>query len=157
MVALIKADDLGPCQCYEIVRHITKMEGDIPEIAQIREEFDYESIKLILAAGVRMKQVYDANMKQRKRAESLVSIAKRFNVSKSRLYEMTSGHKIGRPGKSSLEKLELDTPADAQISATQVVKCQADDLGKNQNVKRQKGEQSSIKAKKGGKVKSTTL
>ena len=51
---------------------------------------------------------------------------------------MTSGHKIGRPGKSSLEELELDTPADAQISATQVVKCQADDLGKNQNVKRDK-------------------
>ena len=155
MVALIKADDLGPRQCYEIVKHITKMEGDIPEIAQVWEEFDYESIKLILAAGVRMKQVYDVNMRQRKKAESHVSIAKRFNVSKSRLYEMTSGHKIGRPGKSSLEELELDTPADAQISATQVVKRQADDLGKNQNAKRQKGEQSSMK--KGGKVKSTTL
>ena len=157
MVALIKADDLGPHQCYEIVRHITKMEGDIPEIAQIREEFDYESIKLILAAGVRMKQVYDVNMKQCKKAGSLVSIAKRFNISKSRLYEMTAGHKIGRPAKNSSEKLELDTPADAQISATQVVKRQVDDLGKNQNVKRQKGEQSSIKVKKGGKVKSTTL
>ena len=24
MVALIKADDLGPHQCYEIVKHITK-------------------------------------------------------------------------------------------------------------------------------------
>ena len=155
MVALIKADDLGPRQCYEIVKHITKMEGDIPEIAQVQEEFYYESIKLILAAGVRMKQVYDVNMRQCKKAESHVSIAKRFNVSKSRLYEMTSGHKIVTPGKSSLEKLELDTPADAQISATQVVKRQADDLGKNQNVKRQKGEQSSMKAKKGGKVKST--
>ena len=63
MVALIKADDLGPRQCCEIVKHITKMEGDIPEIAQVREEFDYESIKLILAAGVRMKQVYDVNMR----------------------------------------------------------------------------------------------
>ena len=155
MVALIKADDLGPRQCYEIVKHITKMEGDIPEIGQVREEFDYESIKLFLAAGVRMKQVYDVNMRQRKKAESHVSIAKRFNVSKSRLYEMTSGHKIGRPGKSSLKELELDTPADAQISATQVVKRQADDLGKNQNAKRQKGEQSSMK--KGGKVKSTAL
>ena len=153
MVALIKADDLGPQQCYEIVKNITKMEGDIPEIAQVQEEFDYESIKLILAAGVRMKQGYDVNMRQRKKAESHVSIAKRFNVSKSRLYERTSGHKIGRPGKSSLEELELDTPADAQISATQVVKCQADDLGKNQNAKRQKGEQSLMK--KGGKVRST--
>ena len=157
MVALIKADDLGPQQCYEIVKHITRMEGDIPEIAQVREEFDYESIKLILAAEVRMKQVYDVNMKQRKKAESHVSIAKWFNISKSRLYEMTSGHKIGRPGKSSLEELKLDTPADAQISATQVVKRHADDLGKNQNVKRQKGEQSSMKVKKGGKVKSTAL
>ena len=35
MVALIKADDLGPCQYYEIVKHVTKMEGDIPEIAQV--------------------------------------------------------------------------------------------------------------------------
>ena len=86
---------------------------------------------------------------------SHVSIAKRFNVSKSRLYEMTAGHKIGRPGKSSLEELEFDTPADARLSATQVVKHQADDLGKNQNAKRQKGEQSSMKTKKGGKVKST--
>ena len=131
MVALIKADDLGPRQCYEVVKHITKMEGDIPEITQVREEFDYESIKLILAAGVRMKQVYDVNMRQHKKTESLVSIVKQFNVSKSRLYEMTAGHKIGRPGKSSLKELELDAPADAQISATQVVKCQVDDLGKN--------------------------
>ena len=155
MVALIKADDLGPHQCYEIVKHVTKMEGDIPEIAQVWEEFDYESIKLILAAGVRMKQVYDVNMRQCKKAESLVGIAKRFNVSKSRLYEMTAGHKIGRPGKSSSKQLEPDTPADAQITTTQVVKRQADDLGKNQGVKRQKGETSSTK--KGGKIKSTAL
>ena len=153
MVALIKADDLGPRQCYEIVKHVTKMEGDIPEIAQVWEEFDYESIKLILAAGVRMKQVYDVNMRQCKKAESLVSVAKRFNVSKSRLYEMTAGHKIGRPGKGSSKPLELDTPPDAQIATTQVVKHQVDDLGENQGAKKQKGEASSTK--KGGKVKST--
>ena len=155
MVALIKADDLGPRQCYEIVKHITTMEGDIPELTQVREEFDYESVKLILTVGVRMKQVYDVNMKHRSKAESHISIAKWFNVLKSRLYEMATGHKIGRPGKGSLEELELDTPADAQISATQVAKHQADDLGENQKVKRQKGEKSSMKAKKGGKVKST--
>ena len=154
MVALIKADDLGPRQCYEIVKHVTKMEGDIPEIAQVWEEFDYESIKLILAAGVRMKQVYDVNMRQRKKAESLVSVAKQFNVSKRRLYEMTAGHKIGRPGKSAPKQLELDTPADAQTT-TQVVKRQVDDLGKDQGAKRQKGETSSTK--KGGKIKSTVL
>ena len=155
MVALIKADDLGPHQCYEIVKHVTKMEGDISEIAKVREEFDYESIKLILAAGVRMKQVYDVNMRQCKKAESLVSVAKWFNVSKSRLYEMTAGHKIGRSGKGSSKQLELDTPADGQIATTQVVKHQADDLGENQGAKKQKGETSSIK--KGGKVKSTCI
>ena len=69
---------------------------------------------------------------------------------------MTTGHKIGRPGKGSVEELELDTPADAQISATQVVKRQADDLGENQKVKRQKGEKSATRTKKGGKVKGTT-
>ena len=154
MVALIRADDLGPRQCYEIVKHVTKLEGDIPEIAQVWEEFDYESVKLILAAGVRMKQVYDVNMKQRKKAESLVSVTKWFNVSKSRLYEMTAGHKIGRPGKRASKQLELDTPADAQTT-TQVAKRQADDLGKNQGAKKQRGEMSSTK--KGGKVKSTVL
>ena len=135
IVALIKTDDLGPQQCYEIVKHITKMEGDIPELAQVREEFDYESVKLILTAGVRMKQVYDINMKHRSKAESHISIARRFNISKSQLYEMTTGHKIGRPGKGSLEELELETPADAQMSATQVAKRQADDLGGDQKAK----------------------
>ena len=154
MVALIKADDLGPRQCYEIVKHVTKVEGDIPEIAQIREEFDYESIKLILATGVRMKQVYDVNMKQRKKVESLLSVAKRFNVSKSRLYEMTAGHKIGRSGKGVPKQAEPDTSAEVQTT-TQVEKRQADDLGKTQSVKRQKGETSSTK--KGGKIKSTAL
>ena len=37
---------------------------------------------------------------------------------------MTTGHKIGRSGKSYLEELKLDTPADAQISVTQVAKRQ---------------------------------
>ena len=67
---------LGPRQCCEIVKHVTEMEGDIPEIAQVREVFDYELVKLILAAGVRMKQVYGVNMRQRKKAESLRSVAK---------------------------------------------------------------------------------
>ena len=129
MVALIKADDLGPRQCYEIVKHVTKVEGDIPEIAQVREEFDYELIKLILATGVRMKQVYDVNMKQHKKVESLLSVAKRFNVSKSRLYEMTAGHKIGRSGKGGPKQAEPDTSAEVQTT-TQVEKCQAEDLGK---------------------------
>ena len=128
------------------------MEGDIPEIAQVREEFDYESVKLILAAGVRMKQVYDVNMRQRKKAESLRSVAKRFNVSKSRLCKMTAGHKIGRPGKGVPKQVELDTSADTQAT-TQVVKHQVDDLRNNQGAKRQKGETSSTK--KGGKAKST--
>ena len=68
---------------------------------------------------------------------------------KAGLYEMTAGHKIGRPGKGVPKQLELDTPADAQTT-TQVVKHQADDLGNNQGTKRQKGETSSTK--KGGKA-----
>ena len=153
MVALIKADDIGPRQCYEIVKHVTKMEGDIPEIAQVREEFDYESVKLILATGVRMKQVYDINMRQRKKAESLKSIAKRFNVSKSQLCEMAAGHKIGRREKGVPKQMEPDTSADTQVT-TQVEKRHADDPKDSQGSKRQKGETSSTK--KGGKAKSTT-
>ena len=142
MVALIKADDIGPRQCYEIVKHVTKMEGDIPEIAQVREEFDYESVKLILATGLRMKQVYDVNMRQRKKAESLKSIAKQFNVSKSRLYEMTARHKIGRREKGVSKQMEPDASADTQAT-TQVEKCHADDPKDSQGSKRQKGETSS--------------
>ena len=67
---------------------------------------------------------------------------------------MSAGHKIRRPEKSAPKQLELDTPTDAQTT-TQVVKCQADDLGKNQGAKRQRGEMSSTK--KGGKIKSTAL
>ena len=129
------------------------MEGDIPEIAQVWEEFDYESVKLILATGVRMKQVYDVNMKQCKKAESFKSIAKRFNVSKSRLYEIAAGREMWEREKDVPKQVELDTPADTQTT-TQVVKRHADDLGNNQSTKRQKGETSSTK--KGGKVKSTT-
>ena len=153
MVALIRAENLGPQQCYEIVKSVTKMEGDIPEIAQVWEEFDYESVKLILATGVRMKQVYDVNMKQRKKAESFKSIAKRFNVSKSKLYEIAAGRKMWEREKDVPKQVELDAPADTQTT-TQVVKRHADDLGNNQSTKRQKGETSSTK--KGGKVKSTT-
>ena len=153
MVALIRAENLGPRQCYEIVKSVTKMEGDIPEIAQVREEFDHESVKLILAAGVRMKQVYDVNMKQRKKAESFKSIAKRFNVSKSRLYEIAAGRKMWEREKDVPKQVELNTPADTQTT-TQVVKRHADDLGNNQSTKRQKGETSFTK--KGGEVKSTT-
>ena len=116
MVALIRAENLGPRQCYEIVKSVTKMEGDIPEIAQVREEFDYESVKLILATGVRMKQVYDVNMKQRKKAESFKSIAKRFNVSKSRLYEIAAGRKMWEREKDVPKQVELDTPADTQTT-----------------------------------------
>ena len=100
-----------------------------------------------------MRQVYDVNTRQRKKVESLKSIAKRFNVSKSRLYEMTASHKIGRSEKGVSKQVELDTLADTQTT-TQVEKRHADDLGNNQSTKRQKGETSSTK--KGGKVKSTT-
>ena len=65
---------------------------------------------------------------------------------------MTAGHKIGRPGKRASKQLELDTPANAQTT-TQVVKHQADDLGKSQGAKKQRSETSSTE--KGGKVKST--
>ena len=65
---------------------------------------------------------------------------------------MTAGHKIGRPRKRASKQLELDTPADAQTT-TQVMKCQADELGNNQGAKRQKGETNSTK--KGGKAKNT--
>ena len=51
MVALIRADDLGPRQCYEIVKHVTKLEGDIPEIAQVREELTMNQSNSSLPPG----------------------------------------------------------------------------------------------------------
>ena len=53
---------------------------------------------------------------------------------------MTAGHKIGRSGKGVPKQAEPDTPAEVQTT-TQVEKCQADDLGKTQSVKRQKVKQ----------------
>ena len=114
----------------------------------VREEFDYESVKLILAAGVCMKHVYDINMKNQEKAESHISIARRFNVSKNQLYEVTTGHIIGRPGKNIPEELELYMPADAQTPTVQEAKSRVDDLDSERKAKRQKGEKGT-KTKKG--------
>ena len=62
MVARINSEELNPRQCYEVVKEVTQLESQIPEMKQVIEEFDYESIRMMLAAGVRMKHVYDVNM-----------------------------------------------------------------------------------------------
>ena len=102
-----------------------------------------------------MKQVYEVKMKNREKAELHISIARRFNVSKSRLYEVTTGNKIRCPGKNVPEELELDTPADAQTSTIQEAKRCVDDLDSEKKAKKQKGDKGS-KTKKSGKMKSKT-
>ena len=100
-----------------------------------------------------MKQIYDANRGNRKKAESLQSIAKRFNVPKSRLYEMTAGHKIVKREKGVTKQMEPDVSADTPAIAP-IEKRHADDPKDSQGLKRQKVDTSVTK--KGGKVKSTT-
>ena len=80
MVALIRADDLGPRQCYEIVKHVTKLEGDIPEITQVREEFDYESVKLTME-WVRQhdQKLYELEVELVQLRSSLISLTYDFD------------------------------------------------------------------------------
>ena len=44
MVAVINSEELNPKQCYQIVKEVSQAESQIPEMKQVSEEFDYESI-----------------------------------------------------------------------------------------------------------------
>ena len=57
--------ELNQEQLYDTVQSLVKVEREIPEMAIITEEYDYEASRLILAAGCRMRQVYDHNMGNR--------------------------------------------------------------------------------------------
>ncbi|MCG8624276.1 MAG: hypothetical protein MJE68_20065 [Proteobacteria bacterium] len=85
---------------------------------------------MILAAGVRRRQIYDANMK-RGEVESLETISQRFKVSKTRLFEMLKGKKLGR-SKTSLKEadLRLDTEGDVCLLDEEQAIQHADELEK---------------------------
>ena len=130
LTALIQAEEMGPEQVSDIVQAVVSQEATIPEMALVTEVYDYEATKMILAAGVRMRQIYDANMK-RGEVESLETISQRFKVSKTRLFEMLKGKKLSR-AKTSLREAELrlDTEGDVRLLDEEQAIQHADELEK---------------------------
>ena len=106
-------------QLYDTVQGVIKVEREMPEFNMVTDEYDYEATRLILASGTRMRQVYDYNMGNRGKIDSLQALADRFCVSKSRLYEMLKGQKISRKGSMKDPKLLLDQDEDKQVPTEQ--------------------------------------
>ena len=77
-----------------------------------------------------MRQIYDANMKWGE-IESLETISQCFKVSKTRLFEMLKGKKLGR-SKASLREadLHLDTEEDVHLLDEEQALQHADELEK---------------------------
>ena len=93
-------DDLSCGELYDTVQSCAKMNSKMPELDLIEDEYDYETTKLILAAGYRMKQALEKSTGVRDKVEALQRIAMKFGVSKSRLYELVKGQPIGRGAES---------------------------------------------------------
>ena len=93
-------DDLSRGELYDTVQSCAKMNSKMPELDLIEDEYDYETTKLILAAGYRMKQALEKSTGVRDKVEALQRIAMKFGVSKSRLYELVKGQPIGRGAES---------------------------------------------------------
>ena len=93
-------DDLSRGELYDTVQSCAKMNSKMPELDLIEDEYDYETTKLILAAGYRMKQALEKSTGVRDKIEALQRIVTKFGVSKSRLYELVKGQPIGRGAES---------------------------------------------------------
>ena len=111
--------ELNREQLYDTVQGVIKVEREMQEFNMVTDEYDYEATRLILASGTRMRQVYDYNMGQRGKIESLQALADRFSISKSRLYEMLKGQKISRKGSMREPKLLLDEEQDIHLPTEQ--------------------------------------
>ena len=62
LTALVQAEQMGPEEVTDTVQSMVRMQGNIPELALIMENYDYEATRMILAAGFRMRQIYYRNM-----------------------------------------------------------------------------------------------
>ena len=87
----------------------------MPELALMTENYDYEVTRMILVAGFWMRQIYDHNMQKEGKVESLEKISKKFNVSKTHLFEMLKGKKLKRGESLKEAELFLDTEEDIKV------------------------------------------
>ena len=95
-----------------------------PEVKFITDEYDYQATRMILAAGHRMRQIYDHNMGEPIKVLSLENLAKKYNVNVTHLFKMLKGIKYGRQVKSAQGGslfLDIDTIEDASIKTTEEI------------------------------------
>ena len=116
----VMTDDLSRGELYDTVQSCAKMNSKMPELDLIEDEYDYETTKLILAAGYRMKQALEKSTGIRDKVEALQRIAVKFGVSKSRLYELVKGQPIGR-GAESMKTPKLYLEGEGEQEEEKVV------------------------------------
>ena len=101
LTVVVSADDLTPRKVGKITKGVVEQEVVWPEVKFITDEYDYQATRMILAAGHRMRQIYDRNMGEPVKVLSLENLAKKYNVNVTRLFEMLKGVKYGRQVKSA--------------------------------------------------------
>ena len=128
---VVSADNLTPRQVGEITKGVVEQEVVWPEVKFITDEYDYQATRMILAAGHRMRQIYDCNMGEPAKVLSLENLAKKYNVNVTRLFEMLKGVKYGRQVKSAQGGslfLDIDTVEDASVKTIEEIIAKAKQL-----------------------------
>ena len=121
LAVVVNAKDLPPRQVGEITKSVLEHERVCPELKYITDEYDYQATRMILAAGHRMRQIYDFNMGKAVKMLSTVKLAEKYTVNPTRLFEMLKGSKYGRAQKSITKGtliLDIDTEVDAATKST---------------------------------------
>ena len=106
----------------EITKSVLEHEQICPELKYIMDEYDYQATHMILAAGHRMRQIYDFNMGKAVKMPSIEKLAEKYTVNPTHLFEMLKGSKYGQAQKSTMKGtliLDIDTEVDAAMKSTE--------------------------------------
>ena len=109
---------------------------------------------MILAAGHRMRQIYNHNMGKVVKILSVKKLADKYSINPTKLFEMLKGVKYGRQMRTSRDSsliLELDMEKDASVPSMEETVAKAKKLEKKRS-KKQK-----VKATKMDTIKSEEL
>ena len=79
LAVVVSADDLTPRKVGKITKGEVEQEVVWPEVKFITDKYDYQATRMILAAGHRMRQIYDRNMGEPVKVLSLENLAKKYN------------------------------------------------------------------------------
>ena len=80
LAVVMNAKDLPPCQVGEITKSVLEHERACPELKYIRDEYDYQATRMILAAGHQMRQIYDFNMGKAVKMLSIEKLAEKYTA-----------------------------------------------------------------------------